>query len=73
MTAAITFSETPPVYCTALPALTENMIMNVTSLAINATLTFCCTEGHDLVGNATMVCRADGTWDGVTPSCKGKY
>ena len=73
MTAAITFAETPPVYCTALPSVPANMIMNVTSLAINAALTFRCTDGHALVGNATKMCGADGTWDGGTPSCIGKY
>ena len=55
--------------CLTLPAHDINMVMNVTSVTLNSTLTFSCMVGYELHGNDAMVCGNDGKWLGQVPSC----
>ena len=34
-----------------------------------SSVVFSCDQGYMLTGPATIVCQADGTWSGLTPSC----
>ena len=59
-------------FCTTMPPNTDHMIMNVTSVNYNSTLTLSCNEGYELVGNSTMVCGEGGKWTGTKPHCESK-
>ena len=58
-------------YCLTLPPVRDHMIMNVTSVTFNSTLTFSCIPGYELDGNDTMVCGEGGLWEGGEPTCGG--
>ena len=34
---------------------------------------YSCKTGYNLTGNATRICRADGSWSGKQPSCESKF
>ena len=58
--------------CATLPPITAHLIMNVTSMTFNSTLTLSCSEGYELVGSSTMVCGEGGEWTGPKPHCESK-
>ena len=62
-------SYIPDAPCIDLPSLDDHMVMNVTSMDINSTLTFSCVDGYELVGDSTMMCGAGGEWIGSKPQC----
>ena len=35
------------------------------------TATFTCSTGYELVGDSTLTCQSDGTWDSPPPVCQG--
>lgn len=38
----------------------------------NSVAEYNCTSGHMLDGNQERVCQSDGTWSGISPSCRRK-
>ena len=36
------------------------------------TITYSCSQGYKLKGQATQQCQADGTWSGKKPSCESE-
>ena len=57
-----------PVDCGALspPA---NGAVSAPTTTYGSTVTYSCTSGHSLSGNATRTCQANGTWSGSMPAC----
>ena len=41
------------------------------STEFSSEIRYSCEEGYYLVGTANHVCKADGTWSGKEPECKG--
>lgn len=39
---------------------------------VHSTIDFHCEHGHQLVGEASLVCQPDGEWSGESPKCECK-
>ena len=57
--------------CQNLPK-PENGNVEVTSTVVGTVATYSCNDGFKLVGNENRVCRPNGQWSGVAPSCQGE-
>ncbi|XP_052796583.1 sushi, von Willebrand factor type A, EGF and pentraxin domain-containing protein 1-like isoform X2 [Mya arenaria] len=50
----------------------DNGIAIGTSTVYQSVVTYRCNTGYDLIGNGSMQCQADGTWNDSQPFCKIK-
>jgi hypothetical protein len=57
-----------PVDCGGLDA-PESGAVDAPDTRFGATATYACAAGHDLVGDASRVCQADGAWAGAAATC----
>ena len=57
----------------ACPVLShpKNWKVFTTGVSVTDTATFTCSTGYELVGDSTLTCQSDGTWDNPTPVCQG--
>lgn len=58
--------------CGDLPTLLNGLVV-VDDTAFNDTAIYSCDKEYELVGNATRICLANGSWSGNQPSCHSKY
>ena len=47
--------------------------VSLTSTTFNSVAMYGCNEGFSLMGVATRICQADGTWSGEAPTCERKF
>ncbi|KAL4239544.1 CUB and sushi domain-containing protein 3 [Mactra antiquata] len=55
--------------CGAPPSGPVNGYKTVPGTTYTEVTTFYCDYGYLLTGPSTLICQADGTWNGTTPSC----
>ena len=44
-----------------------------TAYEFEDTVTYSCNAGFELIGEATLTCLSDGTWDRTPPTCQSMY
>ena len=66
------YTDTLAVDCSAPPPL-ENGLMEVTTTTFQSMVLYKCRDGYNLEGEASRTCKADRTWSGIQPVCRGKH
>ena len=56
--------------CPLLTDIENGWVTQDIATSIGSIATYECDEGYFLAGRAQRKCKADGTWEGVQPSCE---
>ena len=64
--------ECPTVRDCGTPNSTVNGNFSLSGTVVNSTATYSCHNGFSLEGNATIVCKPDGTWSKEIALCLRK-
>ena len=43
----------------------------LSGVSVGDTATFTCNDGYELVGDSSLICLSDGSWDSSPPVCQG--
>ena len=49
----------------------KNGRVSLSGVSVGDTATFTCNDGYELVGDSSLICLSDGTWDSSPPVCQG--
>ena len=49
----------------------KNGKVSLSGVSTGDTATFTCNDGYELVGDSSLICLSDGTWDSSPPVCQG--
>lgn len=68
----LSFSPTAPTTCPSLEAPAHGTKFG-SKFFVGHEVHFVCSQGFQLIGSTTRVCRDNGTWSGVNAACKGEH
>ena len=60
----------PTAYCLNYTDL-KNGRVSLSGVSVGDTATFTCNDGYELVGDSSLICLSDGSWDSSPPVCQG--
>ena len=60
----------PTAYCLNYTDF-KNGRVSLSGVSVGDTATFTCNDGYELVGDSSLICLSDGTWDSSPPVCQG--